>query len=460
MSWEALVSSTGESEISRISRVCREYERHNADLKGQIENEKNAAESAIQNLAEQVKINNQLRRQLGSLQNSVKFEKVASDGLSKRSVSLDVQLTAAKEEIKVLSDENKVFRQKMKEYESALNNERTKRLQEMHEVENLRRKNAHLEAVNNVTQEESVKAHDALLKKLQKLETLAAANERLQDTVDAQAKELIAMTKDLFEAKQKHRALTESLVLVEASLSEKTKERDTHEAEVWRLRKELLSLASTPGEKSLAGYSRAATSRATTAQTNFSRPATTKGLGAATHSIFNGNSNGGPPSMSFSPDFWGDDDNSHALHRTSTSSSSSREHLPVVSPIASSNRPYTSAANTFTGSSQGRGFPRSSSAPSFSATGSGYGTSHSLVLTVATEDGFVDNSAIVEKRELSSAGKTRNLKGLCQSPIADKGKSSFVGSGLGLKKENVKIGHGGSAKSVLMKIMADFNANN
>lgn len=250
------MSSTGESEVSKISRLCKEYERQNKDLKDQLENEKAAVASSLESLAEQVKVNTQLRRQVSNLQNTVKYEKVASEGLSKRSVALDVQLTTAKEDNKILSHENNTFRQKLKEYEQALNDERTKRLREMHELEILRRRNVELEAVNSVTQEESVKAHDALLKKLQKLETLAAANERLQDTVDAQAKELIALSRDIFEAKEKHRALTENIVTIEASLTEKTKERDAHEAEVWRLRKELLSLASTPGEKNLAGYSR------------------------------------------------------------------------------------------------------------------------------------------------------------------------------------------------------------
>jgi len=471
MSWEALVGNSGESEVSKITRLCKEYERQNKELKESLEHEKLTARSSVESLGEQVKLNTQLHRQLTNLQNTIKYEKVASDGLSKRSLALDVQLTTTKEDNRILTNENTNFRQKLKEYEQALNDERTKRLREMHELEILRRKNAELDAVNSVTQEESIKAHDALLKKLQKLETLAASNERLQDTIDAQAKELIALSRDIFEAKEKHRALTESMVIVEAALSEKTKERDTHEAEVWRLRRELLSLASTPGEKNLAGYSRTP-SRAATASSphggnaGFSRPSTTSGLVMA----HNTSSNALPPpqsapSISFSTDFWNDDDNSYILPKAT------KEPLPVVSPIASAHRPYTSAANTFTGVSTSGRFSRSTSAPSFSPT---------VQSTLGNEndhrDGLLEIQNPNDRARFSSApisiGKHRPSTSASshsasaisplKSPQKSMGsnRSMFVGSGLGLKREEVVVSHGGSAKSVLMKIMADFNANN
>lgn len=47
-----------------------------------------------------------------------------------------------------------------------------------------------------------------------------------------------------------------------------------------------------------------------------------------------------------------------------------------------------------------------------------------------------------------------------QNKISSKGKSTFVGSGLGFKRENAAIGSKGSAKETLMRIMAEFEANN
>jgi hypothetical protein len=47
-----------------------------------------------------------------------------------------------------------------------------------------------------------------------------------------------------------------------------------------------------------------------------------------------------------------------------------------------------------------------------------------------------------------------------QSKISSKGKSTFVGSGLGFKRENAAIGSKGSAKETLMRIMTEFEANN
>ena len=69
------------------------------------------------------------------------------------------------------------------ELESALNDERIKRLRDIHEIELLRRKNAELDAREKIAKTSELTAQEDVLKKLQNLETVIAQNALLQQVV-------------------------------------------------------------------------------------------------------------------------------------------------------------------------------------------------------------------------------------------------------------------------------------
>ena len=69
------------------------------------------------------------------------------------------------------------------ELESALNDERIKRLRDIHEIELLRRKNAELDAREKNAKNSELTAQEDVLKKLQSLQTVIAQNTLLQQVV-------------------------------------------------------------------------------------------------------------------------------------------------------------------------------------------------------------------------------------------------------------------------------------
>lgn len=69
------------------------------------------------------------------------------------------------------------------ELESALNDERIKRLRDIHEIELLRRKNVELDAREKNAKNSELTAQEDVLKKLQSLQTVIAQNTLLQQVV-------------------------------------------------------------------------------------------------------------------------------------------------------------------------------------------------------------------------------------------------------------------------------------
>lgn len=69
------------------------------------------------------------------------------------------------------------------ELESALNDERIKRLRDIHEIELLRRKNAELDAREKNAKNSELTAQEDVLKKLQSLQTVIAQNTLLQQVI-------------------------------------------------------------------------------------------------------------------------------------------------------------------------------------------------------------------------------------------------------------------------------------
>jgi hypothetical protein len=143
----------------------------------------------------------------------------------------------------------------------------------MHENELLRISNTKLEAIASNAEAKEIIAQEELLKKIQNVESVMAAHDMLKKTIEAQSSEMLALCREIFEFKERQKQLSETILVLEESLQERLKERDSFEAEGWRLRRELLSIASTQSEKSQAF------SRSSSQSRQGFRPSTTnKGL--------------------------------------------------------------------------------------------------------------------------------------------------------------------------------------
>ena len=327
-----------------------------------------------------------------------------------------------------LIEERNINKKRVKEVEQALNDDRTKRLQEMHQIEQLIKKNAELEARESWAEHDALKANEDSLKKIQKFETLQANIASLQKTVDTQALELLNLTRDSYDDKERHRKLSEDLLSKDSIIAERTKERDFFSAEVSRLRTELVMLSQTHGERSLA-YSRAPSRASTRAS---SRPMS--------------------KSLSESHFFSRNDDINSSFNNTNTSSisnnyvnsntrsgkySDNNNVTNAISPVATAMRPYTANSMNFSMSTL-------SLAPIEVLDNDNNGSTNNF-----------DDTGTTTNTSIKSTKSGTNISSKKKKNLSDN-RSMFVGSGLGLKKDPISTTPKGSAKMILKKIMSDF----
>ena len=119
------------------------------------------------------------------------IEKKASDGLNKKAQVLDIDLKLHKEERKTMVDEQIMNRRKVADLERKLLDDRSKRLQNIHENDILRKKCATLEARNKVCEEDTRKSAADLLVKIEKLQNSTEIMDKQKRTIEAQGVEML-----------------------------------------------------------------------------------------------------------------------------------------------------------------------------------------------------------------------------------------------------------------------------
>ena len=306
----------------------------------------------------------------------------------------------------------------------------------MHQIEQLIKKNAELEARESWAEHDALKANEDSLKKIQKFETLQANIASLQKTVDTQALELLNLTRDSYDDKERHRKLSEDLLSKDSIIAERTKERDFFSAEVSRLRTELVMLSQTHGERSLA-YSRAPSRASTRAS---ARPLS--------------------KSLSESHFFSRNDDINSSFNNTNTSSisnnyvnnntrsgkySDNNNVTNAISPVATAMRPYTANSMNFSMSTL-------SLAPIEVLDNDNDNIKTNDINGSAN---ISDDTGNTTNTSIKSTKSGTNISSKKKKNLSDN-RSMFLGSGLGLKKDPVSTTPKGSAKMILKKIMSDF----
>jgi hypothetical protein len=177
--------------------------------------------------------------------------------------------------------------------EKQLNDDRSKRLRNIHENELLRRKNVDLESRCNMAEAAAQKAQTELLAKLQELDTALELVATQRRTIDAQGYEMLELNREVTMQKESMREMMDRCLRLERQLAERQKERDVFENEAFRLRREIMQIGASASEKASAFSSFEPRSRMGSAASSM-RPNTTMHSGTSRGSSFRASS---PESM-------------------------------------------------------------------------------------------------------------------------------------------------------------------
>ena len=462
-------------EVQKLHQLLVSYEGENLRLKGECAQARHEVEVMRLHQVEENKRFHGLSKKISSLESNMRLEKRASDGLTKKTASLDIECTLLKEQDKVFREEQIMNRRKVKEYEDTLCEDRAKRLRDMHECELLRRKNAELEGKLNVAESGATKARRDLLDCMQRLDTALAQVENGQRTVEAQGEEMLSLNREVAAFKETVAGMGETVLRLERVAAERTAERDILEHEGNRLRTELINMATTHGERSIAFGSRVGSSQSR------SRPGTGTGLSRASFSasgrdFFPQSPSGVGVSFGGSTVF-DDSSSSSTLSRPSSSSvmlspvasqgrprsqgglmspiSASKPATPLPPPaikrgvqlaVLDTSLPYSASSSHGDGDDDGRDQDKGDSNSQVERTLQEGGGS-----SVLTGPSGLEDPQAVSRERRGTKGKPK-ARG-----VADKCNTMYRGSGLNFRTEPIPQPKE-SAKQVLRKILLEFQA--
>lgn len=460
------------SEVDRLTRLVVFYEAENLRLKTEAEQANHNVEAMKEFNQTENKRFHGLQKKLTSLEANLKLESRASDGIRKKAASLDIECQLLKEQDKIFREEANRNRRKTKEYEDTLCDDRAKRLKGMHECELLRRKNAELEARGNINEADAVKARKELLEKVQKLETAYAVIENHNLTIQAQSEEMLNLNREVGVLKETIQSMGESIVRLEKVAADRTAERDIHEQESMRLRTEIISLAQTHGERSIAYGNRVGSSQSRS-RPGTGAPRTPLSRGAGSFS-FDGSISPGGAGVSFGGSTFFDESvpfapmlsplatrgrpKSQGGFEPLTSPSGSRKPAPLP-PALKRNTQLASIDTSMTDSAPFGGGSRNqeNSTTLTDTTRYDEGRFEAAFTASSLDKGStlaleVDHPK--ESQQLTLPRSKSSSKGRHEG-VANKTRTMYVGQGLGYKSEPMPQNHQ-SAKQVLKKILMDF----
>jgi len=234
-----LVAQKAEAEKMRLS--LKFYETENLRLVDEVRSMTATTQSNAGKLANFEKMKQSLQKKILIGEKSLKFEKVATEGLSKKLQLLTAELDEVKGTKANLFEEVLQSRKRIIELEKSLSSGRALRLKEMHENELFKRQIAGLEARMLESEEDNRRAQTSLLNKIQELETAVALNQAQGRTVAAQSEEMVALAREVCALREKQRVLLERTRRLEHVAAVCARERDAFEREVMRLRHPLLA---------------------------------------------------------------------------------------------------------------------------------------------------------------------------------------------------------------------------
>jgi regulator of replication initiation timing len=332
----------------------------------------------------------------------LKFERIACEGAKKKGAVFEFEVVGLREDKVNLIAEQSLHKLRIGELTYALNEERSKRLIEMHENEKLKNRNNILEEKLALAEMSALTANTELLEKIQRLETTTLLNESKARVIYSQSADLNELSDELFRGKAEERGLHKTILSTVDELNSLKLENSHLKAELSRIRKDLVEVSVKQSDKArafLGSKSRAGTRGVTS---SFAGIPTLSNIQFSDESFAVSTMSTGPFNS-----------------RPSTSLSSS---LSVVTALTSPHRPQRISAD-------------SSLSP----------VPHSFE-SIDHSDSF----PLVESPLSSPVNKVHKVN------QSNKPKTVYVSSGLGFRQEP-SFSPKGSAKMMLKKIMNDFN---
>lgn len=417
--WNALVDKNSlkysNEEIERISSVSTQLHEENERLRFEIDSLTKGRLSLLEKLQEYEKIKQNLQKELNKTSQNLKFEIKAREGLAKRSQINEYEAIKYKEECFTQREEIGLLRYRNKDLEYRLNQERSKRLCELHEMDLIKKRNNELESLGSHAEKEALEARQNLAEKLEKLEGVMAQNESQKRIIGSMTSEILVLNSEMASLKEDLKRALEGKYQHEHTISTKVREMEGLEREVSRLRREVAlgmkgtwNLSANSAFNDLLDDERSGSSHGNTAYPNYSQSTV---LPPMSNSMKKSN----VISMAATPF-----STSHVSFNSSDS--------PLQSPQSS---------HVFHPSElQGKRYNRGPFAPSHASPPTSPSSRHRIT----------SSDLLTEKKSPGS-----NSEALSAGP-----KSRYTGTGLGLKKSEVPdFNPKGSAKSVLKRILKE-----
>ena len=187
--WKALVEEgpvvgTNSAEVDRLKNVIKVLEDDAENLRQEINTLKASRTSLLAKINDQEQQRQLVVKELLKVKANLNFEVKAREGLAKKTGGFEFEALNLREEKKNLVEELNILRTRSKEMEFFLNQERSKRLQEIHETDILRKQNQSLESKQIQAEQDAARARSELLTKLQKMETIIAENDAQKVIID------------------------------------------------------------------------------------------------------------------------------------------------------------------------------------------------------------------------------------------------------------------------------------
>ena len=474
--WTGLVSEempVNTEEIARLDQILKLYEAENLRLVRDNEVKDSIIEANQKKQLQMEKERQVNLKKLKTLEGTLKYERIAAEGLTKKAGILEIECTLLKEDKLAIEDQMVRFQRRVDQLESTFNKDRSKLLQNIHEIELLTIQNADCEKRVSEAEDRLRTTQTEMLAKLQIAETLIAKTDRQQRTVHEQADEMLALTREVYELRMRKNELTEIVSEQEKKISVFETKTDSLNAEIHRLRRELLDIAQTHSQKSLAFFTGLSEHRvqARTIESNLGdrrvQYTSVKDLSA---SLTSGLQLGSLPQLqetnyrSMSPSRQLDSSSrpfrqpSGPSSVISALSTAHRPHMDPFSPKESMMSPLNSSSSSGLGGTSGK--------MNIVPVAKISELSSRRTMSTVSEFGLGGCSDSVQ-REQTGQQSSRDLAASVPLPTrvhselaSMTSKSMFVGSGLGLRQERSPAisSSKGTAKQALKAIMAKFDS--
>lgn len=227
-------------ELERLSHLLWHYETVNQDQKAMLEYQQKQRDVYIHRIQEMEKFVKGLQRKITNLEQNVKFEKMAAEGIKKKSNTFEAEVFVAQEKGQHFQEKANVYEKQNEELLLQLQEERCHRLQLIHEKEMYMHKyQGEGEVIQKVEADNRLLAQQNL-NNLQKIETLLSQNQSAMALIQGQSQEIMTLNQEVEYLKKNVMNVNRSLLREENNHATYHHHMDLMQQEISFLRKQLI----------------------------------------------------------------------------------------------------------------------------------------------------------------------------------------------------------------------------